>query len=54
METALKNKETNAVTTTIRKIPKDVWDAVRIQAVKRDMELSEFVIDALRKAVSKG
>lgn len=50
MENALKDKEKDTVTTTIRKIPKDVWDAVRIQAVKRDMEIGEYVVDVLRKA----
>ena len=49
----MKKSKEQIVKTTIR-VPKSVWDAVRIQAIKQNISAEKFVVEALTRHLKGG
>lgn len=42
----------NTKAVSLRDIPEDVWHAARVEALKRKMTMSEYIVYVLRRAVA--
>ncbi len=49
----MRKKPTEVIKTTLR-LPRPLWDAVRIEAIRRHLTIQQYLVEVLTEATRKG